>query len=371
MLRFRLAFLAVPLFALGCEQDPVEPPPWAPTDPNEPGTVDTGPEPALGGQVALSPILAFDGRFGLAEDINEPCVIDTTEGFVEQRCRLEANELDLFFHGWGYNALVDAGTCTYLGVRNYVYMAWEIGNGPTEVSYTIDSDSGLCLPGVNETAALDCVPTCAFDYSQQNNLFPNCCYGEFNLTVNYTDGTPAATTGPYYWGGGPIGECFGGAAFASNVTALDANGFPFRLIFDIDEGANTATEVLFFGPIEEPFASNVTVANYVNPNDPTPLAFSTAYQSPLTGRVYSPNPFYIVDCLDDAEEVLGRITVEVEEWDTVAEFVQGEGSNPDIGQRPGIGEPQPLEENGLSPINDFYDWRDFNIDQIDWVRFRQ
>ncbi|MEM6927321.1 MAG: hypothetical protein AAF602_10345 [Myxococcota bacterium] len=361
MLRSRLAFLAVPLFVFGCDTDPIDIPDWVPVDPNDP-VVEPDPEPILGGGIALSPILQFDGRFGLAEDITQPCAVDTTEGFTETRCKLEANELDLYFHGWGYNALVDNGTCTYLGIHNYMYQAWQDGNGPALVQYRLDDETGDCLEDTANSAG--CQPACEFDYTNpQDPTAPNCCYGQYQLEITRVDqaGNEEVTTqGPFFWGGGPIGQCYDGAAYYSNITQFLVNGIPAYIIVDIDEGANTATPVTFNGPITVPTFSNVPVANYINSADGIPLGFQQFWSVPE----------YTIECLDDAEEVLARILVQVEEWDTVSEFVKEpeEQSDPDIGRQQEPNGPRPLEPESGSPINDLFDWRDFDINQIDWVQ---
>lgn len=327
----RLILLAASVLALGCPAEPTEPPPFVPGDPNL--TADTGLGELAGG-ISISPVLDFEGRFGLASDQTQPCSYDTTKGFGITECRLDANELDLYFHGWGYNLRIQPNTCTYVRYDNYIYQAWEIGAGPTEVPE-------------------DSPAECQFNYSQFIIGAPNCCTG----TYYRINGAGARTEGPFAWGGElNIGACYGGAAFVSNITAFLPNGVPASIIRDVDEDAATTDTITFDGPIDSLKFSNIQSANYLDPKDPIPLGYQGVYSQPN----------YQISCLDDAEEVLAMFRIQVRDWDTVAEFSNVETGNPDSG----AGNPGPLEANGKSPINDRWDWRDFEVFfQLDYPTF--
>lgn len=355
MLKPRTAFLALPLVVLGCEltNEPDDLPDWQDGYPDTGMVAPPPTSPELEGIVTIAPVLNFQGRFGLAEDQTQPCTYDTKAGFSEVRCQLDANELDLYFHGWGYDVLVEAGTCTYLGVHNYMYQAWNVGTGPDTVRIEYGPNGEI----VNEVNAVNGVPSCEFDHSLRNPDYPNCCYGTYTYEV-VLDGF-AATPQTRFWAGGPVGQCYDGAAYYSNITQFLDNGVPARIIFDVNEATNSTTSVTFAGPIDNLEATNIPVANYVDPLDPTPVGFGGTWSVPL----------YEIECLDDAEEVQVRFLIEVRDWDTVEQFdLEGD---PDIGVRAGPGEPSPLEPNGSgSPLNDRWDWRDFTVEAIDWVEFR-
>ncbi|MEN0063465.1 MAG: hypothetical protein AAGA48_15040 [Myxococcota bacterium] len=353
----RSVLMTVSLFAFACQPtDAPELPDWSGGFPNnDPPTVaPTDTDPPLAGLVTIAPVLEFDGRFGLADDLEQPCAYDTTAGFGEIECRLEAEELDAFFEGWGYDVLVESGTCTYIGVSNYMYQAWGIGEGPPVVRYTIEAN-GNCI---DEIGSQNCQPYCEFNYSTLDPSLPNCCYGQYTsiITVAGVQNVAPAQA----WGGGDIGDCYDGAAYNSNITELAANGIPKPILFELEETVNNTVSVEFDGPIEGEYASNIPIANYLNSDDPIPVAFQGFYS----------RPDYVVECLDDAEETLARFILKVQDWDTVAEFESLEG-DADIGAKPGPGKPAPLEGNGSGDqLNDRWDWHDFAIDEIDVVGFR-
>ena len=353
-MRARLALMPLLSLLVACEAADAPTFPEFTVNPiDDTGAPDPGTEPELSGVVTIAPRLEFDGRFGLSDDPAKPCTYDTELGFAEVECQLEANELDLYFHGWAYDALVERGTCTYLGIDSYMYQAWELGFGPTLVQYEVDADNNFVADILNSVGGF---PFCEFDHSTFDPQAPNCCYGTYQVETFFNG---VGTLGPIVnWGGGDIGDCFAGAAFHSNLTELLPDGIPAYIVVDIDETANTATSVEFEGPIERLEFTNVPISNYIDPQDPTPIG----YESPLA------TPEYRVECLDDAFEVQVRFLIDVREWDTVAEFdIEGD---PDIGRQAGPGAEIPLENNGSgSPINDLWDWRDFTINEVDWVGF--
>jgi len=76
------------------------------------------------------------------------------------------------------------------------------------------------------------------------------------------------------------------------------------------------------------------------------------------------NPDYVFSCMDEAFEVLFRITLRVREWSTYAEFAAYDGTAPTtlpnvVGTSPG----DCTEVAAGMLCNDKYDWDDFIMNQ--------
>ncbi|MCO4744881.1 MAG: hypothetical protein KC912_08830 [Proteobacteria bacterium] len=323
-------------------------------DTGDTGTIDTA---NPGGLLKITPVLAYDGRFGTVADPDLDCELDTTGGYAEQSCQLEANELDLYFHGWAYNLSIPANTCDYLSIISYYYQAWSMGTGPTLVEYKVD-ESGQWLSDTSNSVGG--APTCEFDHSGLQNPGPNCCYGEYQVQVTVVAAGGGETvqpiSPPIEWGGGAPGSCFEGAAYHSSATELTEDGFPKVLVVDIDESADSNFSVSFDSPLGLQVGSNVTVANYLEAGAAIPAGRAVGI------------PEYYVSCVDQAAEVRGRFAMTVREWDEEAQFDLESEGDPNSGIQSAPGAAAPEESNGSgSLINDFWDWQDFGLNSIDFV----
>jgi hypothetical protein len=207
------------------------------------------------------------------------------------------------------------------------------------VHYRVD-ENGIFLSDVE--GSLNGRPFCEFDHTKLepgNPEAPNCCFGSYNTLVTVVDAgggeTDQALTGPTEWGAKKVGECYAGAAYTSNITQIDElSGLPLRTIVGLDEEVDNEFGVVFEPPIGH-------------------------------AGVFS-RPDYVIECLDEAQEVSARFRITVREWDEVSEF-EADG-NPDTGRKSSAGASPPLESNGSgSPINDHFDWSDFVLEGNDFV----
>jgi hypothetical protein len=335
---------------------------WTPGYPTTGGS-DTGDVDPIdtgnpGGLLKVNAVQQYNSRFGTVADATADCEYDTNEGFGEQTCQLEANELDLYFHGWTYSVSIPSNTCDYLGVYSYIYEAFEIGTGPALVEYKVDSAGNWLEDTANSYGGS---PSCEYDYSGTEPAGPNCCYGEYQVQVTVVDSGGGETLQPIgeptEWGGGPKGSCYDGAGLHSSATELTPEGFPKYLIVDIDEASDNTYSVSFESPIGLQRASNVLVANYLESGAPVPAGRNGAYAI----------DDYVFECLDQAFEVRARFRLGVREWDEESEFDLTDG-NPNSGIQSTAGGAIPMESNGSgSPVNDFWDWQDFGLNSIDFV----
>lgn len=361
----KLAIAATILLgSLGCDsnEDGIELPDWSDGFPAN-NNADAGPQSdageTLGGTVVISVAEenAYDTRFGLALNLDLDCAIDTSAAaFREIDCRVEVKELDLYARGFAYSIAVPAETCEYLKISSYMYQAWELGTGPALVHYRVDED-GNFLSDVE--GSLNGEPFCEFDHSTlepDNPEAPNCCFGSFNTLVTVVDAgggeTDQPLVGPVEWGAEKVGDCYAGAAYTSNITQIDdISGLPLNTIVGLDETVDNAFGVVFDAPIDKPESSNVTIANFLDDSDSTPIGHTGTFSQ----------PDYIIECLDEAQEVSARFRITVREWDEVSEF-ETDG-DPDTGRKSSPGDSRPLENNGSgSPINDYFDWSDFVLE---------
>jgi hypothetical protein len=356
------------LAATGCGSDGngIELPDWSD---GYPQGSDAGPQPDGGGvmpgglvSIRIADGYDYDKRFGRAINQSMDCAIDTSAAsFSEEDCRLDLNELDLYFNGFGYTIGVPAETCDYIAITNYMYQAWEAGTGPALVHFKVD-ENGNFLSDVS--GSLNGEPFCEFDHQSlepDNPDAPNCCFGTYQTLVTVVDAGGGETnqplTNPESWGGTRIGDCYAGAAYTSNLTEIDeASGLPRTTIVDVDETVDSAVDVTFDAPIAKPESSNITVANFLDPDDDVPVGLDNPnLEFPFA------QPEYLIECLDHAQEVSARFHLVVREWDQVAEF--DANGDPDTGRKSSSVALPPLESNGSgSPINDYFDWSDFIVE---------
>lgn len=265
------------------------------------------------------PVAPYSGQGGLANDIH---------------CVLDMDELDVFVEGVTFDIVVPQGGCDYVLYSPYLYESWQTGTGPTTVSYTVQPDGTFS----DEVNSQNGVPACAFDYSHTNVGGPNCCGGTYTLTVTSAQ-TGKKTTSVADWGG-ISAKCFDGAAFLRDGVVVDPSGYPEDPIYAVKRAAQTI-------PIHHKGLSdtyppiNVPLANYWNEG----ASSGSTPPAALTGPGARQN--YQLLCLDNADEILGRITFDVREWNEKAQLEQD--GDPDTSG---------TEPYYAAPINDFLDWAD-------------
>lgn len=341
----RIALLACALLACEQKQEKKPLPDWSGHyDQGDSGVVDASKGAPVGG---FSMVIPDDVEYPyrLYEEGREdaPCAIDLgDQSHKDIRCILDMNELDLFVQGFKFDVVTPEGGCDYVLYDPYLYESWEIGQGPTEVSYTVNED-GTFSDEVNSQGG---TPACNFDYSHEAALGPNCCYGQYTLTIKSAM-TGETTTEANVWGG-PSPDCYDGAAFLRDGVKLDAYGFPLAPIYPVDR-EHHVIPIVQQGLSDKYPKINVPLANYWNPEDGT---------APKGLRDMNARPDYTLTCLDHADEVLGRIRFQVREWNEEVQF--DTHGNPDT-----LGVERDFDS---PPINDELDWKDLMDQMIDFPR---
>lgn len=248
------------------------------------------------------------------------------------RCTIDMDELDLHQLGVQFDVIVPKGMCDFLLRVPYIYENFEIGQGPSKVSYTINAD-GSFSDEVNSMAG---VPYCRYDYSGFGDLYPNCCYGSYTSEATSAQtGKKSVTRGN--WGGGKLGKCYYGGGYLDKRVTFDTADFP--VAETIYMGRDALVQHEDFLGIEGKYGPNVALANYFDPADhddgpPAALRARFAHQD------------YDYWCLDDAEEPIAHIAVQVREWNEEVEF-DADGDPDTVGTEPGWD----------GPIDDWDDWK--------------
>jgi len=313
-------------------------------------TVDTGtPEVPSGALAVTVPTnTGIESRIHVT-GATDPCEIypdGTVEGYEETDCTIDIPELDLYGYGLNYDLTVPAGACEFVVYSHYMYEAWEVGTGPDEVSYEVDATGNI----VNEVNSVGGVPYCEYDYTWQSSDSPNCCIGSYTLTVYDAAADETTTYPPLGWGGNPS-DCYDGAAFYDPEATFSDDGWPLARIVFLQETAWTRR---FTWPeLSSRYYSNVPLANHYDPAD-----HEGTLPAGLAG--YWAQPQYVVECYDHAEELLGRITLNVQEWNEEAEYM-AEGDPNTTGTEPISGE----------PIDDRNDWATATPDATSFIEWRQ
>ncbi|MCB9779808.1 MAG: hypothetical protein H6742_14680 [Alphaproteobacteria bacterium] len=278
------------------------------------------------------------------------CAFEPGEDYTDYQsidCVLETEELDLFFNGLTFDFLVPEGACDYVAWHHFQYEAWEVGTGPTDVSYTVQVDGTI----TDEVNSFNGVPYCEYDYSTLANDYPNCCLGTYNVTVTYEQaggGEPITEVSPAFGWDGEPSSCYAGAAFDDPEVQLTADGWPIsRQVFTDKDSYGKRFD---WDELSDEFGTNVTLANYYDPADhdgtmPAGHAGAWAY------------PTYDFYCYDNAEEVIASLHLQVQEWNQHSLFY--DGGDPDV-----TGE----ENNGSgSPIDDRKDWAVATPGSTTWI----
>jgi hypothetical protein len=266
-----------------------------------------------------------------------PCAVTLGDQLHKDiRCMFDMNELDLNVLGFKFDIIAPVGGCDFVLYSPYIYDSWEIGTGPTEVSYTLEADGSFS----DEINSENGEPVCKFDHSREYVDGPNCCTGPYTLTVKSAE-TGKSTPVHAVWGG-PSADCYDGAAFLRDGAQFDRFGFPLDPIYYIDR-EHHVIPIVEQGISDKYPDTNVPLANYWNPQDGEPPA---GLSSDRARRDYT------LICYDDAAEMLARIRFQMREWNEEVEF--DTRGNPDtVGQE---------IEFDQGPINDILDWKDQGVD---------
>lgn len=348
-------------------------------------------------------ITGFNTSCGISKDstANEDvtCLVDVPEA------ELHNKNLELKFN-------VPPGMCRYLQRDIYWFFDREVGQGPKTISATvaktididgnllsaayscvIDGIAGDCTnnavsnPEINATLKPDSqIFKCVYDHSEAN--LPNCCFGNYALTVTTTTTGPGinlseTTTSEASWGG-DYSKCIGGPGRTNWTMFAESDqfkGLPVSLITYAPYGITdkqTVTSALDLRISENIHTSNyygatvnhthtgykdlITTSNlpyYITPIDDRS---GTKFDSRGTYLI-SAHDSYEFRCIDEADEVKHRIRVYVRDWDTYPDYLayissQGGIAVPDRGADPEPG----TNCNSVAvneSCNDHYDADDF------------
>jgi hypothetical protein len=308
-------------------------PDWRAGYPNS--TADAGiPDLPQSFALVLSPELEYVARLGQRNATDNPCSISRDEAPASIDCVADVNELDLWALGFGYEIHVPEGMCDFLYSKPYMFENFEIGVGPTTVSYTVNKNGTYS----NEVNASRGAAICDYDYRRFNPSAPNCCLGDYTLNVTNAE-TGVVSTSKSSWGG-KRGDCFYGAAYLESGAVFDPEGVPMPHY--IYPHRKEHVERISFDGVSDKFPSNIALANYFEPDD-------HAGEMPAGLRTQRARPYYEAYCLDDAEEIIAHVRLSVREWNQEVEF--DKKGNPDtVGVEPEFSE-GPIE------IDDLDDWK--------------
>jgi len=311
---------------------------------------DTDTLPANPFALTAAPDVRYDTRLE-ETSVGTPCAVvpgETAADYVDMDCTLDIAELDLYGNALDFDFIVAAGLCEFVVYWHYMYEAWEVGIGPTEVSWSIDGAGNIFNP-VNATT--NGSPICEYDYSRLYLDAPNCCLGTYILTI--TDvASPAdpQISPPLFWGGVPS-DCYDGAAFHDPEAIYTNDGWPVARILYLNQ--DSWTKRFHWDLLATDYYSNVPLANYYDPADhggTMPAGFTGDWA----------RPYYTFQCYDHAEELLAQLKLSVREWNEQSEFYD-EGDPDTTGTEPVTG----------LPIDDRMDWATGTPGNTTWIEFLQ
>jgi hypothetical protein len=266
------------------------------------------------------------------------------ENYVDIECTIDINELDLYGHGLDWDLQVPANACDYLIYWHYQYEAWEVGVGPTEVSYEILGNGAI----INEVNSINGDPYCIYDHTWRNPDAPDCCLGSYTKTV--TDPLGVTVVSNEFWAGKPS-DCYGGAAYIDPEVTNGPDGFPLAKIVYLNRAAYSKS--FHFDPLSDEFYSNIPLANYYSPQD-----HDGDRPAGLNGLWAEPR--YTFLCTDRAYEVLSEIRLTVREFNEVTQY-DADGNPNTVGVEPVTGH----------PIDDLNDWATGTPGNVQFVEFLQ
>jgi hypothetical protein len=296
---------------------------------------------------------------------NTKCKVDVTSTDVTTKdilCYVEAEELDLYFHGMTLQFNVPSTSCDYFRFMPPYYFKYPAGTGPGATRYYTDALGAT----VDEINAPGGVPTCLYDYSKSAVPGPNCCFGKYSASVGTWDataGAPTYTNSIVDWGG-KAANCLSCPAMDTQVK--DAGGFPIAdLYFVKGTGLNSTYEIK--SPLSKGLGSNVHIANYFisstdyhTGNAEFPAAVRNASNAivpanPIPGGFVHTNyggstePFYSFTCFNRNREAKARIRLMIRSWDFEGMTNVAGGYVPTPGTEPSYG----------GAYHDYEIWEDF------------
>lgn len=290
-----------------------------------------------------------------AGDFSSACSINPQSTLNNITCMIEVPEAELYMHGLVMKYNVPAGMCRYLERSTYWYYNNEVGYGPSSIEInrtytdTVLTASSCRFDGVggfgscsgleavvNATAVAPEI-TCVYDHSKQENG-RNGCLGTYALTVTTT--TIITTTAPptnttvssnsvVSWGGS-VKNLLGGAA---RYDGWPINSYGYPMIRKTAAHLGLLNNLYTLpAPINSiGVSTTMELANYstpaLNSHDGFVLPTVSTYPYALdpiddfSGDAIEPgHDNYTFECLDQADEVLNRVSVYVREWDTYQDY---------------------------------------------------
>jgi hypothetical protein len=288
--------------------------------------------------VVINDQVTWPMRIRQRDTADTPCQVHgTMDGQTHSiQCVIDTDELDLYALGLKFDLVVPEGECDFVLTSWYRYAAFECGQGPTDVSWTVNADGSTS----NEKNARHGAPLCSYDYTKQDG--PNGCLGVYTQVV--TDAATGKTTTTEHKWGGNLCDCYDGAAWRDVDRQLDKSGCAADLYTYI--GRRPLLKVVKFRGLSADYDTNVVLANYYRPSehmgdpntDPMPAALNPK-KNPMA------QPFYEISCEDDAKEEISHISIAVREWNEEVEF-DADG-DPDT---------DGIEAGWMTPIDDVPDW---------------
>ena len=347
-------FLAIPIFALvtalafaasGCAKQ-------TSTDPTDPGN---NPTPGVvddGAGFYVRYVTNTKYFYDLHKDATGFGTACSAVANESVQCFMEAPELDMNFNGVTLQFNVPSSMCTYLRFSPYYFIRYAVAAAPTFVNVDTVANGSICgdtnSNGVCDVGEVD--ERCAYDYT--GNDGPNCCEGGYTKVTRAWDaslpGYGAPVTTEEKWGG-KVGNCLSGPA--TKTQEKTESNIPKPDLYFIDGTGLNKTYVID-APTTLNFGTNTYLANYFDPLDhgggaPAGLTATSAV---------TPQPLYVWQCLDRAEDVVAEIELQIREWNTKAAF-DARVSAPTGYDAAG---PEDSPFNGSNVKNDRADWADFD-----------
>lgn len=350
------------------------------------------------------------GAFGTACEVTQ-----SAASGQDYTCYLDVNEGDMWFWGLSLKVESPAAMCRYMRIENYYFYNYEVGYGPQDVDVYLDLDSaagatfpagkfptmgGTCArngantccvvdgvtyqpcTGVTELASVNGTTgavSCLYNYNDVDTALPNCCLGSYNYSTHILTKGAASVTDTSESGldwEGKAGNCMAGPAVSDSTWPKDARtAMPFRSVYYNAKPGFSKTMDLG-KPSTSLTNGNVLVANYYQ-TTATPHAHTAdgAGSSnlpwaldPIADRSGSAlpiaNPEYVFNCMNEAFEIVHRLTLYVRDWNTPEKFSAYVGTAPTL--LPDVVGTAPANCTEVAaglPCNDRYDWDDFIMNQ--------
>lgn len=296
----------------------------------------------------------------------------TDTGANDIVCWLEAEELQLYHNGFDLQINVPANYCEYVRVSPFYFWKWQPANTQKVLKEVVCADAGYCAAGGPVTLSkVD--KECEGDYSKQTpNAGPNCDEGSVIVnTYTYTSPATITVTSSETKCGGKRTACYGGpgvdyhvdnygypeswdnltydgATYTYSAKKMSGNYSGNRYLTNYSNLFSTGTYTYDYTTISS-ISGMEAFSNYSTTGSSTYTAqgLGSKYDnicntgagamgcSGLTaassaaidyamdarkaahttaGGTYDVQPFYEFTCLNWAEEVRGRIRLQVREW---------------------------------------------------------